>query len=138
MKISALLFLALLSAAHAAGDNGSSGIGSAKTPIVDDIWVPLPTEKFKLAGNNIVRVKDEAIVLKIEPISAQEAREKKSTYNSARLGTVKAWEFIPDRENQKNLANAWLVCGTKQACAHVTAGPDSGFEAGTLLGLFSK
>lgn len=138
MKFATLLMLALLSPAHAANDNGSSGIGSAKTPVVDDVWVPLKKNRFKQKGQFIVRLSDESVVLTIEPVSSEEAREKKSLYNQATLGTIRAWEFIPDRELEKDLPNSWLVCGNKNTCAHVSAASDSGFEAAALIGLFSK
>lgn len=141
MKMHALTLTALLLAAnapaHALSGNGSSGIGSAKTPIVDDVYVTLK-KKFRRTETAIVRKSDNQMVLSLAALSAEQAAARTPGFTPALLGAVGAWEYIPHRTQDSREPNSWIICGGSGACVHAEAGREAGHDAATLIGSLAK
>jgi hypothetical protein len=133
MKLALFLCLAWVPLL-ASGDNGSSGIGSARVPIVDDIWLPTQDGAYQRDGGNIVRTEDRAVVLRVEPIRKVDAMLATDRFAHALLGSVRAWEYLPDRKSQAHMENSWILCGNTGTCVKLSAEKEEGRAAAILLG----
>lgn len=118
--------------------NGSSGVGSVRTPVVDDVVIPELPGKLRREKDRII-AEDGREVLRIETMDERGARDEAKAFNSATLGNVKGWEYLPDRELEKGKPNRWIVCGSSgRECARLSAGPQAGHEAAALLGSLAR
>jgi hypothetical protein len=117
--------------------NGSSGVGSVPIGSVIDSRINDYKNVVK-RGDSLVDLKTGEKLLKIEQVDPSELKKYPGHLVHSDLGSVKGYEYLPNKDAVSHQDNFWIVCPDGQSCLKLTPKSDSNPRVMDIIGGLQK
>jgi len=140
MKYFILLFLLNVGVGtvnYSFAGNGSSGVGSVPVGSVIETRIDDYKNVVK-RGDSLVDLKTGEKLLKIEQVDPNELKKYPGHLVHSDLGSVKGYEYLPNRDAVSHKDNFWIVCPAGNSCLKLTPQSDSNSRVMDIIGGLQK
>jgi hypothetical protein len=113
--------------------NGSSGVGLV--PVGGTINARINDYKTVIKqGDHLVDLTTGENILKVEKIDSSELKKYQKHLAHSDLGSVKGYEYLPEKDVISHEDNFWVICPKDQGCLKLTPESDSNSRVMDVIG----